>query len=64
MRGRPGTSARLVADLFKAIPELRLEHPLTLGRSFAAVSLNLWDEARRRLVSFREFRKSERRAPA
>ncbi len=51
-------------ECLKAIPELRLEHPLTLGRSFAAVSLNLWDEARRRLVSFREFRRSERRASA
>ncbi|HCM27508.1 MAG TPA: fatty acid desaturase [Treponema sp.] len=43
-----------------AIPELRLPNPLTFGRSLASVSLNLWDEAGRRLVSFRElhFRRS------
>ena len=39
-----------------AIPELVLDKPLTFWRSLRAVSLNLWDEAGRRLVSFRELR--------
>jgi acyl-lipid omega-6 desaturase (Delta-12 desaturase) len=40
----------------RAIPELQLDHPLTLARSFKAVSLNLWDEAAGRLIAFRELR--------
>ena len=38
----------------QAIPELRLEDPLTIARSITSVHLNLWDEAGRRLVTFRE----------
>jgi acyl-lipid omega-6 desaturase (Delta-12 desaturase) len=43
-----------------ALPELRLEHPLTLARSVGAVRLNLWDEASRRLVAFRDLGKLAR----
>jgi len=39
-----------------AIPELKLPKPLTFGRSIASVSMNLWDETGRRLISFRELR--------
>jgi len=35
-------------------PELQIDHPLTLWRSLKSVRLNLWDEERRILVSFRE----------
>jgi len=37
-----------------AIEELRLPEPLTIRRSFGAVNLNLWDESRKRLLSFRQ----------
>ena len=37
-------------------PELRSAGRLTLGQSFACVRLALWDETRRRLISFRELR--------
>lgn len=43
-------------DCIDAIPELRLPNPLTFGRSLASISLNLWDEARCRLISFRQLR--------
>ena len=39
---------------FQQTPELQLEDPLTLRRSLKAVRLNLWDEQKRILVSFRE----------
>jgi omega-6 fatty acid desaturase (delta-12 desaturase) len=35
-------------------PELQLQNPLTLWRSLKSVRLNLWDEKRRTLISFRE----------
>ena len=38
----------------KETPELQLDGPLTLWRSLKSVRLNLWDEERRTLVSFRE----------
>jgi len=38
----------------EAVPELRLPNPLTFAKSFGAVRLNLWDEAQKRLLSFRE----------
>jgi acyl-lipid omega-6 desaturase (Delta-12 desaturase) len=41
-------------DCLAAIPELRLEHPLTISRSIKSVRLNLWDEAGKRLVAFKD----------
>jgi len=48
---------------FYRLPEVLAAHPelagigrITLGESFAAVRLKLWDEQKRRLVSFREIR--------
>ena len=45
-------------------PQLRDLGRLTLVESFRCVRLALWDEAQRRLVSFREFRMQERYARA
>jgi fatty acid desaturase len=39
-----------------AVPELRLKNPLTIARSVRSVHLNLWDEAAKRLIAFRELR--------
>jgi omega-6 fatty acid desaturase (delta-12 desaturase) len=41
-------------------PELRQVGHVTLLESFRCVRLVLWDEAQRRLVSFREFRAQDR----
>lgn len=46
-----------------AIPELRLKDHLTIRKSLRSITMNLWDEAAERLVSFRTFRKS-RATPA
>jgi acyl-lipid omega-6 desaturase (Delta-12 desaturase) len=50
---------------FYRLPEVLKDHPelsevgrLTLLKSFACVRLTLWDEQRRRLVSFREMRRN------
>ncbi len=43
-------------DCIDAIPQLKLPKPLTFGRSIASVSMNLWNETGRRLISFRELR--------
>jgi omega-6 fatty acid desaturase (delta-12 desaturase) len=43
-------------------PELRGVGRLTLWRSLACVRLVLWDEGRRRLISFRELRAASRAA--
>ncbi len=43
-------------------PELKSVGRLTLLQSFACVRLVLWDESNRRLISFRDLRRS-RRAP-
>jgi omega-6 fatty acid desaturase (delta-12 desaturase) len=40
-------------------PELREIGHITLLQSFRCVPLVLWDEAQRRLVSFRELRSSQ-----
>ncbi|TVR60556.1 MAG: fatty acid desaturase [Spirochaetaceae bacterium] len=40
-----------------AIPELELEEPLTIAKSFTSIPLNLWDEAGKRLVTFRGLRR-------
>jgi omega-6 fatty acid desaturase (delta-12 desaturase) len=41
----------------KKIPELQQIKPLTLWRSFKSVNLHLWDEAGKRLLSFRAYAK-------
>ncbi|GAB1482080.1 fatty acid desaturase DesE [Treponema sp.] len=44
----------------EAVPELKHKEALTFGKSIHSVSLNLWDEARGKLVSFREAHRSPR----
>jgi omega-6 fatty acid desaturase (delta-12 desaturase) len=45
-----------------AIPELCLKDALTLRRSLSTISLNLWDEIDKKLVSFRSLRTQAARA--
>src|SRR5690606_4997169 len=47
-------------SVLRDYPELRSAGRLTLGQSFACVRLALWDETRRRLISFRELRTCSR----
>jgi omega-6 fatty acid desaturase (delta-12 desaturase) len=47
---------------FDAIPALQKVEPLTLFRSLRCIFLNLWDEEKQRLVSFRAARRRMRRA--
>jgi omega-6 fatty acid desaturase (delta-12 desaturase) len=47
-------------EVLRDHPELREIGRLTLWRSFGCLRLALWDENKRRLVSFREARASER----
>lgn len=51
---RPRIPNYNLQECLDAIPELSLPAPLTLRRSLASVRLNLWDEAGKRLLSFRE----------
>lgn len=37
-----------------AVKELRLPDPLTIRKSLGSIGLNLWDETRKRLLSFRQ----------
>lgn len=37
-----------------AVTELRLPDPLTIRKSIGSIGLNLWDETRKRLLSFRQ----------
>jgi fatty acid desaturase len=46
---------RLQACL-EQLPELQLPSPLTIRKSLGSIHLNLWDEARHRLLSFHEAR--------
>jgi omega-6 fatty acid desaturase (delta-12 desaturase) len=49
--------------VLKDFPELRRVSRLTLWQSFGCVRLTLWDEGRKRLISFRDLRRSQA-APA
>jgi omega-6 fatty acid desaturase (delta-12 desaturase) len=42
---------------YDAIPALQRVEPLTLFRSFRCIFLNLWDEERKVLISFRAARR-------
>lgn len=39
---------------YRAVHELQMPKPLTIGRSIKAVSLNVWDEQQHLLITFRE----------
>jgi omega-6 fatty acid desaturase (delta-12 desaturase) len=41
----------------REVTEVQLDNPLTVARSFGSLRMNLWDEARGTLVSFRQFRR-------
>lgn len=51
---RPAIPNYRLRQCHEAVPVLRSVQPLTLIESLKTVRLNLWDEERRRLVSFRE----------
>lgn len=39
---------------YDSTPELQLEDPLTVRKSLASIRMNIWDEAGKRLMSFRQ----------
>jgi omega-6 fatty acid desaturase (delta-12 desaturase) len=46
---------------YKAVKELQLPHPLTFWKSFSALTLHVWDEKSKRLLSFRQVRLADGR---
>lgn len=50
---RPGIPNYRLQECYEAIPELQAVKPLTLRDSLGSLRFNLYDESRRRLVSFR-----------
>lgn len=53
---RPGIPNYRLQECFEAVPELRQVKPLTVRKSLGSLRLNLYDEQRRMLVSFRSLR--------
>jgi omega-6 fatty acid desaturase (delta-12 desaturase) len=51
-------------DVLRDHPELGAVGRLTLWQSFGCIRLTLWDEAARKLISFRELRRARREARA
>lgn len=51
---RPRIPNYRLEECLKAVPELQLPNPLTVRASLTGLRLHLWDEARKRLLSFRE----------
>ncbi len=47
---------------YRATKELQLPQPLTIWQSLKSVTLNLWDEQKKRLITFREAARLSRRA--
>jgi omega-6 fatty acid desaturase (delta-12 desaturase) len=41
-------------ECYDAVPALQAKAPLTIGKSFSAISLKVWDEERKELVGFRQ----------
>ncbi|MHB9031015.1 MAG: fatty acid desaturase [Candidatus Latescibacterota bacterium] len=59
---RPRIPNYHLQQCFHGVPALQtLREPLTIRQSFRCLSLNLWDEANRKLVSFREVDRLSRR---
>lgn len=56
---RPGIPNYRLQECFDAVPELREIAPLTLRRSLRSLRLNLYDEARKKLVSFSSVQKTQ-----
>jgi omega-6 fatty acid desaturase (delta-12 desaturase) len=53
---RPRIPNYNLSTCLSEIPEVRVENPLTFRRSFGSLRMNLWDEMRGTLVSFRQAR--------
>ncbi len=53
---RPRIPNYNLQECYDSTPEVRTVAPLSLGKSFQSIRLNLWDEAQRRLISFRDAR--------
>jgi omega-6 fatty acid desaturase (delta-12 desaturase) len=53
---RPGIPNYRLQECYEAIPELQAVKPLTLAKSLGSLRLNLYDERRRSLVSFRSLK--------
>jgi len=53
-----------LSEVLRAYPELEDTSRLTLLESFKCARLKLWDEANRRLVTFKEARAMIRMVPA
>ena len=51
---RPRIPNYNLSQCLREIPELQLKDPLTIKRSLRSVRLNIWDESKRELISFRE----------
>lgn len=54
----PGIPNYRLQECYDAVPELQEVPPLTLRKSFGSLRLNLYDEAQRKLVSFRSLQKN------
>jgi omega-6 fatty acid desaturase (delta-12 desaturase) len=50
---RPRIPNYNLQECYDKVPELQEVEPLTLGKSFKCLTLNLWDEQQQQLVSFR-----------
>lgn len=61
---RPGIPNYRLQECYTAVPELQQVKPLTLKQSLGSLRLNLYDEERRQLVSFRSLRRPAAKSPA
>jgi len=59
---RPGIPNYRLQQCYEATPELQAVRPLTLRESLGSLRLNLYDEQRHRLVSFRSLKELDRTA--
>jgi omega-6 fatty acid desaturase (delta-12 desaturase) len=53
---RPGIPNYRLQECYEAVPELQAVTPLTVRKSLGSLRLNLYDEGRRKLVSFRSLK--------
>jgi len=60
---RPGIPNYYLQKCYQAIPELQAVRPLTMRSSLGCLSLNLYDEAQRKLVNFRSLKGHPRLHP-
>jgi omega-6 fatty acid desaturase (delta-12 desaturase) len=54
---RPGIPNYYLQQCYDETPELKKVHPVTVRSSLKSVGFNLWDEKRRKLVSFRSLKR-------